>query len=689
MYSQYQQYRQPTPTVTQQPGMVLNGGLWASQHTPTNITVQQSSTPVETYTAYYNGWKAKEQLETVKADTLQGEQKAEAQRQAAWAKYYADQSSVAAHHFHSSPNVTFPHGDLPPAPPKPSTSQYQPQQQKTNQVHQQQHDSNIVTPTPKQQPHQSPESLKRYVHRCLERCTDKNELAQMQKLVEESICAALHAGTMHTINWDTKELIPMIINRSKYTTQPTSMPIQIISNTACSGYYGPSSSLLSTASSNYHGHIQAKIQRSSGVTSNKSHQSKPQRNDSDNSNYYGRSTTAHSYRVDNSDELPLSNNYLPLPIKEAVSKKLSVKKATKLTTTLALAKAKVKIATAKKKRVFEDVLGFQQSNSTMAKRANRFAGAGGILEASSVTTSLNGDYAKYMGKIVIGGSTKGDLDEDDYVRMTVKGTCVKLEKEYLRLTAPPKAELVRPQGILEQHLQNLQKNWSERNRDYVWICSQLKAIRQDMTVQRIFNGFAIQVYETHGRIALEQGDLNEYNQCQTQLKELYTKQDDNDKDAMKNQNEFIAFRLIYYVHQTGNKKYEGGSSDLFKIMLSLTPEQRADPSIAHALKVRAAVAEFDYHAFFQLKASCPNKHGVYLMDFMVSNVRHWGLQRMCKAYRPSVSLKFVLQELGFQDIVNEGIMWLESCGVVISQDEVVTKDSIVQESNLKAQNSLI
>lgn len=197
------------------------------------------------------------------------------------------------------------------------------------------------------------------------------------------------------------------------------------------------------------------------------------------------------------------------------------------------------------------------------------------------------------------------------------------------------------------------------------------------------------MYETHGRIALEQGDLNEYNQCQTQLKELYTKQVDNDKDAMKNQNEFIAFRLIYYVHQTGNKKYEGGSSDLFKIMLSLTPEQRADPSIAHALKVRAAVAEFDYHAFFQLKASCPNKHGVYLMDFMVSNVRHWGLQRMCKAYRPSVSLKFVLQELGFQDIVNEGIMWLESCGVVISQDEVVTKDSIVQESNLKAQNSLI
>jgi hypothetical protein len=263
-----------------------------------------------------------------------------------------------------------------------------------------------------------------------------------------------------------------------------------------------------------------------------------------------------------------------------------------------------------------------------------------------------------------------------------------LEKEYLRLTAPPKSELVRPQGILEQHLQNLQLEWSEpQHRDYVWFCSQLKAIRQDMTVQRIFNGFAVEVYEAHARIALEQGDLNEYNQCQTQLKELYTKQG-NDYEALKNQNEFIAYRLIYYVHQTGNKKYEGGSSDLFKIMLSLTSDQREDPCISHALKVRAAIADFDYHSFWRLLISCPKKHGVCLMKFMIPNVRYWALQRVCKAYRPSVSLNFVLQELGF-DAADEGKTWLESCGVVIVHDEVVTKDSVVQESNLKAQNSLI
>jgi hypothetical protein len=40
-----------------------------------------------------------------------------------------------------------------------------------------------------------------------------------------------------------------------------------------------------------------------------------------------------------------------------------------------------------------------------------------------------------MGEDVIGGGRK--LDENDFERMTVKGTCKVLEKEYLRLTAPP------------------------------------------------------------------------------------------------------------------------------------------------------------------------------------------------------------------------------------------------------------
>ena len=60
---------------------------------------------------------------------------------------------------------------------------------------------------------------------------------------------------------------------------------------------------------------------------------------------------------------------------------------------------------------------------------------------------------------------------------------------------PPRAELVRPQPILQQHLQNLKslRDNISSGRDYLWFCSQLKAVRQDCTVQRIQNSFAVDV----------------------------------------------------------------------------------------------------------------------------------------------------------------------------------------------------
>jgi hypothetical protein len=60
-----------------------------------------------------------------------------------------------------------------------------------------------------------------------------------------------------------------------------------------------------------------------------------------------------------------------------------------------------------------------------------------------------------------------------------------------------------------------------------------------MTIQHIKNNFTIKVYETHARIALESYDMDQFNQCQTQVAILY-------RDGLiGNEVEFVAYRIIY------------------------------------------------------------------------------------------------------------------------------------------------
>jgi len=65
---------------------------------------------------------------------------------------------------------------------------------------------------------------------------------------------------------------------------------------------------------------------------------------------------------------------------------------------------------------------------------------------------------KYEGGSVISGS-KSSYDEEDFLKLTIVGTCKKLERDYLRLTAPPKPEHVRPEKILGQQVKNIKTKY--------------------------------------------------------------------------------------------------------------------------------------------------------------------------------------------------------------------------------------
>ena len=198
----------------------------------------------------------------------------------------------------------------------------------------------------------------------------------------------------------------------------------------------------------------------------------------------------------------------------------------------------------------------------------------------------------------------------------VVGTSQTLEKQYFRLTAAPIPSHVRPEPILRQALELLKKKWKKEG-NYSYICDQFKSMRQDLTVQHIKNEFTVTVYEIHARIALEKGDLGEYNQCQTQLRALYA------QNLGGNPVEFKAYRILYFIH-TSNR------TALNDVLADLTTVEKEQPAIKHALSVRSSLALGNYHRFFRLYLDTPNM-GAYLMDMFVVRERLAALSNICKA----------------------------------------------------------
>lgn len=255
------------------------------------------------------------------------------------------------------------------------------------------------------------------------------------------------------------------------------------------------------------------------------------------------------------------------------------------------------------------------------------------MQAALATTSLAGRLGAPAARATPPLSADPNvIDWDEY---TVVGTSTKLEKPYLRLTSAPDPKTVRPLATLRQTLELLKTKWRAEG-NYAYICDQFKSMRQDLTVQRIKNDFTVKVYEIHARIALEKGDLGEYNQCQTQLRGLYA------YGLPGASIEFLAYRILYLLHTRNQREVNA-------LMAELTPAMKAEPPVAHALAVRAAMRTGNYHAFFVLYKDAPNMNA-YVMDHFVERERVQALLVLAKSERPSCPLPWIAAELGWASV---------------------------------------
>ncbi|KAI9271893.1 SAC3/GANP/Nin1/mts3/eIF-3 p25 family-domain-containing protein [Phascolomyces articulosus] len=251
------------------------------------------------------------------------------------------------------------------------------------------------------------------------------------------------------------------------------------------------------------------------------------------------------------------------------------------------------------------------------------------------------------------------------------GTSTDLEKPYFRLTSAPDPSTVRPASILQLAYTNVKKKWNNDN-NYKYACEQLKSIRQDMTIQGIRDKFAVTIYEYHARMALLMGDLSEYNQCQSQLRELY-----NDDKITNINSEFIAYEILYLL-------FSGNRSEMNALLTkrAVAKEQgkpgvkNKSKALKHAQAVRSALAVGNYHKFFQLYQDAPNRNAL-LMDQFVPRERIKALLMLCKTFPMGLPLDFITKELAFYN-TEETVEFLEKHGIKIDhvQARLETKPAV-------------
>ncbi|KAF8159789.1 SAC3/GANP/Nin1/mts3/eIF-3 p25 family-domain-containing protein [Crassisporium funariophilum] len=286
---------------------------------------------------------------------------------------------------------------------------------------------------------------------------------------------------------------------------------------------------------------------------------------------------------------------------------------------------------------------FQREHELEKTKGTREGGQAS-LKANNQTAHIffnNRTLASGSASPIIVDELEGDPNVKDWDPSTIVGTSEEIFKDYLRLTSELNPKTIRPYVVLQKTLIELKDRWRNKT-PYDWVCNQLKSLRQDLTVQRIKNEFTVEVYEIHARMALESIDINEYYQCQATLKTLY------DLGIPGHVEEFTAYRILLLLH-TRNR------TELNLFVGQLTPRQKADKAVRHALEVQRAQAMGNYQKLCDLYLTAPNM-GAYIMDHFIDRERAKGLMVITKAY-PRINLAFLQKTLAY-DAVEDAYKFL-------------------------------
>jgi SAC3 family protein LENG8/THP3 len=131
-------------------------------------------------------------------------------------------------------------------------------------------------------------------------------------------------------------------------------------------------------------------------------------------------------------------------------------------------------------------------------------------------------------------------------------------------------------------------------------------------------------------------DMVEYNACQAMLKTLY------ELGIPGKVSEFTAYQILFLLHGRNTsgrsiRRCSGGHTsqasfvELNLYVGQLTPKQKSDAAVQHALNVQKSQAIGNYHRLFELYLSAPNM-GAYIMDHFIDRERVKALIAMAKAY---------------------------------------------------------